>query len=103
MDKFLLISKLRMDNGGGNKTLETRLKSVAWKNQAVIQYTAWNMLQQNSPVEVGFYALANNACATMPHANLPMEMRYCLFGKSFTTVTLLDGLTIIELNGKHAS
>ena len=26
-----------------------------------------------------------------------------LFGKIFTTVTLLDGLTVIEINGKHVS
>ena len=32
-----------------------------------------------------------------------MEMCYCLFGESFTTVTLLDMLSIIELNGSDAS
>ena len=69
----------------------------------VIEYTARDMAQQNLPVVVGFYALANKAHATMHHANLPMEMWYCLFGEVFTTVTFLDGLTVIELNGKHAS
>ena len=61
------------------------------------------MLQQNLPVEVGFYVLANKAHATMCHANLLMEMQYHLFGESFTTVTFLDGLTVIELDGKHTS
>ena len=42
-----------------NKKLELRLKSVAWKNQVVIEYTARDMPQQNSVVEVAFYALAN--------------------------------------------
>ena len=37
------------------------------------------------------------------HANLPMEMWYDLYGKIFTTVALLDGLTVIEINGKHVS
>ena len=39
----------------------------------------------------------------MHHVNLPMEIQYQLFGENFTTVTLLDGLTVIELNGKYTS
>ena len=34
----------------------------------------------------------------MHHANLPIEMWYHLFGEIFTTVTLLDSLTVIEIN-----
>ena len=65
-----------------------------------IKYTPRDTLQ-NLPVEVGFYALVNKACATMHHTNLPMEMWYHLFGEIFTTVTFLNGLTVIELDGKH--
>ena len=54
-----------MDNAGNNKKLELRLKSVAWKSPVVIEYTTRDTTQQNSPVEVVFYALANKACATM--------------------------------------
>ena len=93
------IHKLCMDNAAENKKLELRLKSVAWK-KVVIEYTARDTPQQNSPDEVGFHALANKACATIHHSNLPMEMQYLLFGEIFATVTLLDGLTVIELNGK---
>ena len=39
----------------------------------------------------------------MHHANLPMEMRYQLFGENFTTITMLDGLTIVEINGHKKS
>ena len=35
----------------------------------------------------------------MHHANLPMEMQFRLFGESFTTITVLDGLTIIDVDG----
>ena len=97
------IHKLHMDNAGENKKLELRSKGVVWKNPVVTEYTARGTPKQNSPVEVGFYALANKAHATMHHVNLPMEMQYRLFGESFTTVTLLDGLTVIEWNGKHTS
>ena len=70
------IQKLHMDNAGKNKKLKSRLQSAAWKTTVVIEYTARDTPQQNSPVEVAFYALANRACATMHHMNLPMEMRY---------------------------
>ena len=50
-----------MDNAGENKKLELRLKSVAWKNPVVIEPTTRDTPQQNSPVEVAFYALANKA------------------------------------------
>ena len=65
-----------MDNAGENKKLELRFKSVAWKTPVVIEYTARDTPQQNSPAEVCFYAMANKACASMHHANLPMEMQY---------------------------
>ena len=65
-----------MDHAGENKKLESSLKSVVWENPVVIEYTARDMPQQNSLVEVAFYALANKACATMHHMNLLMEMRY---------------------------
>ena len=32
-----------------------------------------------------------------------MDMWYRLFSNIFTTVTLLDGLTVIEIEGKHVS
>ena len=98
-----IISKLTMDNAGENKKLASRLESVDWKNPVVIEYTTRDTPQQNSPVEVAFYALANKVHTTMHHANLPMEMQYWLFGEIFTTVTLLDSLTAIDINGKHAS
>ena len=92
-----------MDNAGENKKLESRLKSVAWKSPVVIEYATRDTPQQNSPVEVGFYALVNKSHATIHHANLPMKMQYQLFREIFITVTLLDSLTVIESYGKHVS
>ena len=104
MQSGKIISKLRMDNVGENKKLASRVQSVAWKIPIEIEYTTRDTPQQNSPVEVAFCALTHNARTTMHHVNLPMEMQYqLLFGEIFTTVTLLDGLTVIELNGKSAS
>ena len=68
------IHELSMDNAGENEKLESKLKSVAWKNPVVIEYTTRDIPQQNLLVEVVSYALANKAHATMHHVNLPMEM-----------------------------
>ena len=92
-----------MDNAGENKKMESRLKSAAWENPVAVEYTTRDTPQNNFPVEVGFYALVNKPCVTRHHANLLMEMQYQLFGAIFTTVTLLDGLTEIKLNGKCSS
>ena len=99
----IVIKKLRMDNAGENIALEKRLKSESWKNPVEVEYTARDTPQQNSVAEVAFYALANKARAAMHQANLPMEMRFWLFGEIFTTITLLDGLTIIEVDGLKQS
>ena len=103
MQSRKIINKLWMDSAGENKNMVMQLKSVSWKNPVVVEYTARDTPQQNSPAEVAFYALANKACATMHHANLLVEMQYQLFGEIFTTEILLDGLTVIELNGKHTN
>ena len=99
----IVIKKLRMDNAGENIALEKRLKSESWKNLVDMEYTAQDNLQQNSLAEVAFYALASKAQAAMHHANLPMEMCFQLFGEIFTTITMLDGLTIIEVDGHRKS
>lgn len=36
----------------------------------------------------------------MNHANVPMKWRFKLFSSAFKTATLLDGLHVIELDGK---
>ena len=99
----IVIKKLRMDNAGKNIALEKRLKSESWKNPVEVEYTARDTPQQNSMAEVAFYALANKARAAMHQANLPMEMRFRLFGEILTTITLLDGLRIIEVDGLKQS
>ena len=89
-----------MNNAGENKKLVMQLQSASWKNPVMVKYTTrgipynrilqWKWLFMPLPLK----------CSTMHDANLPMEIRYHLFGEIFTIVTLLDGLTVIELNGK---
>ena len=99
----ILIKKIRMNNDGEKIALEKRVKSESWKNPVEIEYTARDTPQQNSLAEVAFYALANKAQVSMHHVNLPMEMQFRLLGENFTTIAMLDGLTIMDVDGLKQS
>ena len=65
-----------------------------------IEYTAKGTPQQNHMAELGFTTIAARTRATMNRANIPMEMRYKLFGEIANTVAKVDMLTVITLNGE---
>ena len=90
---------LRMDNAGENKLLEQRCNSADWKFDIKFEYTARDTPQQNHLAEIGFAVLANRGRALMADANAPLKERYLIFGEAFKTATLLDGLTVIDING----
>ena len=68
-----------------------------------MEYTARVTPQQNSIVEKKFDTLYCRGKAMMNAANVPLHKRYILFREVLHTATLLDGLRIIELNGKEAT
>jgi hypothetical protein len=51
--------------------------------------------------ELGFATLGNKGRALMVKANIPEKYRYHLFREALCTATDLDGLVIIEVNGKQ--
>ena len=97
------IKHVRSDNAGENKTLRDRAQSVDWKLNIKWEYTSRNTPQQNSPVEVGFHTIANRARAMMHQANVPVSIRYKIYPKVLTCATKLDGLVMIDVNGKTKS
>jgi hypothetical protein len=54
-------------------------------------------------VELGFAVIGNKGRALLIRANVPFKYRFHLFREAFKTATDLDGLIIIELNGKRAT
>jgi hypothetical protein len=65
---------------------------------------ARNMPQPNHFAEQGFAHLTNLGRALiMNRAHIPLKCRYKLFAKAFKTATLLNGLHIIEIDGKVAT
>jgi hypothetical protein len=79
----------RQDNAGENKKLERRLQSADWKLLVKIEYTASNIAQQNTLVEVKFTYLAAKARAAMHAAAVPRDRRLDFFPAVIMTMTKL--------------
>ena len=92
---------LRVDNARENNLLATRMVSDEWKINVIIELTARDTPQQNSPVEVRFVVIGNRAGAMMIAANVPSEFKHLLFPEAVRTATLLDGLVPLKVEGRH--
>ena len=97
------VKYVRCDNAGENKSLQARSDTSDWKLGLTFEFTARDTPQQNSLAEVGFATLANRGRAMMHRANVPEAARYKVWREAFGTATLLDGLLLIEIDGKMAS
>ena len=94
---------IRLDNAGENKLLEKRSNSVEWKLILEFEYNARDTPQQNHLVEIGFSTIGEKGRAMMIAANDPEDKKYKLFREAFTCATMLDWLTVIDLNGVTAT
>jgi hypothetical protein len=97
------IEAIRMDNAKENKALQKRCKSADWKLPIKFEYTARHTPQENSPVETGFGTMANRARAMMVEAMVPYQWRRVLMPEACKTATKLDGLTVVQWQGKEAT
>jgi hypothetical protein len=73
------------------------LKHSDWKLPVVVEWTARDIPQPNSPVEVAFATLAGRSRAMLQDANIPKELRKIPMPQATKTATYMDGL--MKLNG----
>lgn len=97
------VKYIRMDNAGENKKLKERADSSDWKLGINFEFTARDTPQHNHLAELAFATLGNRGRAIMHKANVPLKWRYRLFPEAFKTVSLLDGLVPVMVNGKLAT
>jgi hypothetical protein len=98
------VQVIRMDNAGKNKKLAQCLGSVDWKLSNIkIEYTARDTPQHNHLAELAFATIANRGRTLMVHANIPLKLRYKFCAEVFKVATLLDGFSIVAINGKSQS
>ena len=90
---------LRMDNAGENTSLQKRAESADWKLGLQYEYTARDTPQQNALAEIGFTTFGGRAKAMLNNANVLAAKRHLLIPKVIKTATLLDGLTLITIDG----
>ena len=91
--------KLQQDNAGENKKLAQHLKSKDCKLDVRVEYMAWDTPQQNSLAEQGFTFISSKTRAALNTANIPQEQWYRLFSECAMTMTKLDWLNIVEIDG----
>ena len=65
------------------------------------EYTARDTPQQNRLAELAFATLANRGRAMIHAENIPIKLRYKIFKEAFQTATLMDGLDVINIDGKE--
>jgi hypothetical protein len=95
------VKVLRMDPSGENKAFAKRIKQVycAYLQPITCEITPRDSPQFNSLAETAFPYLAACARAMMGGANVPIECRKMIVIEALETITLLDGLVVVELNG----
>jgi hypothetical protein len=87
------VEVLRMDPSGENKAFADRIKQVDC--EITPRYSS---PQFNSLAETAFPYLAACAHAMMGGANVPVECQKMIVIEALKTITLLDGLVVVELN-----
>jgi hypothetical protein len=97
------VKYVRCDNAGENKTLQKRANGSDWKLNIVFEFTPRDTPQHNHLAELGLASIANKGRTLMSAANIPMNVRYKVWVKAFQHATDLDGLIIVDVNGKTAS
>lgn len=93
------VENIRLDNAGENVKLEAAANGKDWKLNIAFEYTGGATPQRNHLVELGFATLWARARATMIGAKVPLGIRYLVCKECIATITLLDGLVQITLNG----
>jgi hypothetical protein len=88
-----------MNHGGEIKLLAARMLHRDWKLPNIVEWTARNAPQQNSPAEVGFTTMSGRARAMLEDANIPENLRLLLMPEAVRTATSTQhmlGLTILS-------
>jgi hypothetical protein len=92
---------LCMDPSGKNKAFAKRTKQVdcAHLQPITCKITPRDSPQFNSFAKTAFLYLAACARAMMGGANVPIECQKMIVIEALKTITLLDGLVVVEQNG----
>lgn len=94
---------VRCDNAGENLLLEQTANGRNWKLGIMFEYTGRDTPQRNALAEVGFATIMARVRAMLSAANLQIEVRYRVVNECIMMATILDGLTVVDIEGKKAT
>jgi len=97
------ITRVRLDNSGENKALETLANSAQFALGIHFEFTTRRTPQQNSLAERGFTTILFRAKAIIHAAHLSHYWRYFLRNEEFMYASMMHGLEMVERNGSFKS
>jgi hypothetical protein len=93
------VNVVHLDNADENILLKNCAASVDWKLSIAFEFTAQNKPQQNSIAETAFYTFVCRGCAILHQANIPEYRHVYFWNKCFETVTKVEGLAAVTIDG----
>jgi len=97
------VTRVRLDNSGENKALETLANGPQFALGIHFEFTARRTPQQNSFAERGFTTILFRAKAIMHAAHLSHYWKYFLRNEVFMYASMMHGLEMVERNGGFKS
>jgi hypothetical protein len=92
---------LRQDNVKENLALIKVAKGKNWKLTIAVEFTARNTPQQNSKAKTAFTLIAAQAKSMLIAAQVPDLQRFKLWSEVVMTVTFLNNLVPVIINGER--
>ena len=94
---------MRCYNAGDHFKLEQVGNGKYWKIDIKFEYTGAGTPQKNHLAELVLAIIGERGISLMHHANVTTNIMYWVYKEAYSTVTILGGLTVININGKEAT
>jgi hypothetical protein len=91
---------IRCDDSGENRGLMNRIQGADWKIPVQFEFTGRYIPPRNHLADVGFATIAGRGRAMMSATKFPKCYCENFWTKAIQTATYLDGLTVVEFEGK---
>ena len=93
----------RYENSGENLKLEKVANGKYQKTDINFEYTGAGTSSRNYLVELGFAMIVSRGRDSMQHVNVPTNIRYILYKQAYRTATMLNELTVIDIDRNQAT
>jgi hypothetical protein len=97
------VKYVQLDNAKENMKLAHEANGRAWKLNLEFEFTSARTPQRNHLAEIGFSTIWARTRAILDATMVPEEMKYLLYRKEVSHLTLLDQMCVREINSITAT